>query len=310
MTRMDEVFKTHLANSDRALTVSLYRHGIDPDPGTIFNADSLGHLENIISWEGLQNFFYFLNPGNILGLANPDNWLTAQKTCYIVDTVTKRDRRHMQWRVDGGNVIDYERAGSTPEGWQAIVGGKAPEVLNQAIEIGISALIQAAMSALQIGGVAPAVGDVFNDLFFAFSQFTDPELRAVMGPHGLAEGFANSSTAFSLDALAGGTQKLKEMGGQDTIRINVRAGSGGYSFGKDIGDGTRFQLGDIMTCEHLGTTIEQHVNTVEVTDDPRTLLTESITLGDDLKLRSAWDRVIGKIGEIAGGVNAAAVASN
>ncbi|MGB3707593.1 hypothetical protein [Gordonia sp. (in: high G+C Gram-positive bacteria)] len=306
MTPLDELHKTHFSISDRAPTVNLWRPGIDPDPGNIFNPEALGHLENIISWEGLQHFFYFLNPGNILGMANPANWLKATKPCYLLDTVEKRDRRHMEWRTDGGNIVDIERYVSHPEGYQVIVGGKAPEIANNLVQMAINLLIQGAMSALQIGGAAPVVGDLFNDVFFAYQMFSDQDLKAELGTHGLSEAFANSGTAFSLDSLAAGTSKLKEIGGQDTLKLTVMAGNGGYEHGVDDGSGLRFQVGDRMSLTDFGETVEQWVSAVEVEHTPGEQKTTTVTLGDDLQLRSGWDRMIDKIGMLAGATNAAA----
>ncbi|UTN92938.1 minor tail protein [Gordonia phage Finkle] len=308
MTPLDELHKAHFANSKRAPVINLYRPGIDPDPGKVFNADSLGHLENIISWEGLEHFFYFLNPGNILGLANPNNWLKATQPCYVLDTVERRDRRHMEWRTDGGNIIDIERYVTHPEGYQVVVGGKAPEIANNLVQMAINLLIQGAMSALQIGGAAPVVGDLFNDIFFAYNMFSDPDLKAELGRHALPEKFANSGTAFSLDSLSAGSARLKEIGGQDTVKLTVLAGAGGYEFGADDGSGKRFQVGDTMTLTDtdFGTSVEQWVSAVEIEHTPGEQKVTTVTLGDDLQLRSGWERVVDKIGMLAGGVNAIA----
>ncbi|UQE74187.1 hypothetical protein MYK68_15865 [Gordonia sp. PP30] len=308
MTQLDELHKTHFDNAERAPIINLHRPGIDPDPGQVFNAESLGHLENIISWEGLEHFFYFLNPGNVLGLANPSNWLHATKPCYVLDTMGKRDRLHMEWRTDGGAIIDIERYVTHPEGYQVIVGGKAPEIANNVTQMAINLLIQGAMSALQIGGAAPVVGDLFNDIFFAYNLFEDADLKAELGAHALGEKFANTGTAFSLDALAAGTSKLKEIGGQDTLKLTVLAGAGGYEHGVDDGSGRRFQVGDRMTFTDtdFGTSVEQWVSSVEREHTPGQQKTTTVTLGDDMQLRSGWDRVISKIGLLAGGVNAIA----
>ncbi|AKJ72116.1 hypothetical protein GMA1_19 [Gordonia phage GMA1] len=305
MTPLDELHKVHFANSERAPVIESYRPGIDPDPGQVFNADSLGHLENIISWEGLEHFFYFMNPGNILGLANPSNWLKATQPCYLLDTVEKRDRRHMEWRTDGGNIVDIERYVTHPEGYQVVVGGKAPEIANNLVQMAINLLIQGAMSALQIGGAAPVVGDLFNDVFFAYNLFSDPDLKAELGRHALPEKFANSGTAFSLDALAVGTSKLKEIGGQDTLKLTVLAGNGGYELGEDDGSGRRFKVGDRMTFTDtdFGTSVEQWVSSAEVEHTPGGQKVTTVTLGDDLAIRSGWERVIEKIGMAAGAIN-------
>lgn len=308
MTPLDELFKQHLANGRRELTINLWRPG-DPHPGTVFNADTLGRLENIISWEGLENFFHFLNPGNLLGLANPSSWLSVDKPCYLVDTRPLRDRRHMEWRLtDGGPIIEYERAVAHPEGYQVIVGGKAPEIANTVVRMVINGIIKAIAGALG-GIIAPIVGDLFNDVFFAFNQFTDPDLKAELGSHALPEKFADSTSAFSLDALSAGTAKLKAIGGQDTLKLTVLSGVGGYTFGVDDGSGTHFELGDIMRFTDGDTIIEQHVEAVEVVDDPRSLMTETVTLGADPALGAPWERIIGKLGQLTGAINAAAVST-
>ncbi|MEJ9078860.1 hypothetical protein WKY82_10600 [Gordonia malaquae] len=306
MTPLDELHKVHFENSNRAPVINLWRPGIDPDPGKIFNPEALGHLENIISWEGLEHFFYFLNPGNVLGMANPANWLKANNPCYLLDTVEKRDRRHMEWRTDGGGIIDVERYVTHPEGYQVIVGGKAPEIANNVVQMVFNLLIQGAMSALQIGGAAPVVGDLVNDIFFAYQMFSDSDLKAELGRHGLAERFANTGTAFSLDALASGTSKLKEIGGQDTLKLTIRAGAGGYEHGVDDGTGLRFRVGDRISLVDFGETVEQWVSAVEVEHTPGEQKTTTVTLGDDLALRSGWDKVTEKIGMLAGAANAAA----
>lgn len=314
MTVLSELFKQATETTD--IEIEIHQWTTDePDPGRIFNTDSPADLARIINWEGFEAFFNFLNIGNALGLADPNRWNTATDPCYIVTTRGKRDRPTLEWSTEGGQIEWIDRNVEHTTGWQVIVGGRAPEWANSLVEFIMNFLIQAGLTALGLGAFG-GVGDFFNDRIMAYQRFENHELKAK--PHDerqhlFAEGFADNTGAFSLDAFTAGKAKLQEIGGSDAVKITILAGGPdgrGYSFGADDGTGKRFDLGDIPRFYDRGTVIQDYISAVEVLDDRENRVTETVTIGDDKALRSAWESVIGKLGDAAGLFRAIANATN
>ncbi|MFE7747421.1 hypothetical protein, partial [Nocardia sp. NPDC057455] len=237
-----------------------------------------------------------------LGLADPDSWGTPPRACYVFDTRAKRDMRKIQWRTDGGQIDHYERDFSHVDAVRAIVGGKAPEILNQAIEWAANFAIQLLINLIAPGlGLGFVVGDLFDNIFFAYQQFFDEDTEDEIGiDDAFAEVFADNTAAWSLDSFAVGHTALKEHGGSDALKLSIDAGGTGYRFGADDGTGTRYDVGDVHTVYDRGNTVEQYVSGVVISDSRDGRRVETPTLGEDQRLTGAWDRLIANIQGLAG----------
>lgn len=282
MTPLDEVFANSLKNSDSEITCNLWVPG-DEDPGKIFNTNSLGRLQNIFDLSG-DNFMFFTNPDNILGLINPNTYGKANEACYIVDSKKKRDRRWMQWTTASGQIVSYKRNIIHPTAHQVVTGGQSPQWMNDLSRIIADGLLGLLLTMFGAPFLAPSVGGTFDDIFLAFNVFSDPALAAQLGRHGFGEAYANASTGFTLDALTAGLQALRDHAGRDSVKIVVQDGGAtgkGFEFGVDDGSGRRYDVGDIMTFVDRDSEITDYVSSVEVEDQRGAYCMVTVTIGDD-----------------------------
>lgn len=296
-TPLDELFTQVLADTGVGVTMDLWVPEDGPSP-EVFNGGSLMRLQNILKLSKLDNFLWFTNPNNVLGLADPSQWNRLQKPGYVFDTRGKRDRRRLTWRTDNGSIAKYTRKVSHPTAHSVIVGGKAPEFMNQIVEWAANAAIKALLNWLIPGaGLGDIlIGDLLDDILFAYQKFDDYALATDLGPLSFGEAFGDNTSAWSLDAIAVGRTKLKAVGPKETLTLEVQSGGpGGMSFGVDDGSGKRFDVGDIMTFWDRGTTLEDYVSAVEVEDSPGERCTEYVTIGDQDAAEDALSKLIGHI---------------
>lgn len=302
-TQLDELFENALDTSDRGMTCNLWIPEDGPSPH-VFNTDTLARLQNVLDLSG-DNFLWFTNPGNVLGLADPSQWGKMQRAGYVFDTRRKRDRRWMQWRTDSGQIEHIRRIARHPEAHSVIVGGKAPDFMNSIVEWGANLALQAILNLIVPGANLGTilVGDLFDNIFFAYQKFDDPQLKADLGEHGFGEKFVDNTSAYSLDGFAVGVAGLKEHGGGEALEIQVIAGGvdrRGYSFGEDDGSGKRYREGDIMSFYDRGTVVEDYVASVEVEDSRDDVVREFVTIGDDGVAGDAWSTLIDRVKGFAG----------
>lgn len=280
----------------------------------VFNTDGLGQLQSILDYTS----DYFLDLSKLVDVAVSGLWTdTITEPGYVFHTHEKRDRRQMVWQVRGGNIARYKRKISHARGSHAIVGGKAPEAMNQLIEfaanMAVQAIAAAVTTALGLPGLgAVAVGSLFDDIFFAFQHFFDSELEESLGRHGFKEGFADNTSAWSLDAFAVGQALIKKLSGDDTLTFDAISGTGeGFEFGADtelfVIDGElvevdmshkRYRHGDIMTFYHRGTMVENFVSLVEIEDRRDGRVIEHVTFGN-MKQLDALAMLMDKVGQFA-----------
>ncbi|MEU3013338.1 hypothetical protein [Nocardia asteroides] len=300
-TRLDELMENAIAVSDRGLTAELWVPKDGPSPW-VFNTDTLARLANVLDLSG-DNFFWFTNPDNVLGLADPDQWGKLQHPGIVFDTRIKRDRTWMEWRTDSGWITHYKRGVSHPRAHSAIVGGKAPDFINQGVEwaanLALKFLLNILLPGAGLGDIL--VGDLFDDIFFAYQRFDDPQLEADLGPFAFGEIFADNSNAYSLDSWAVGVAALNEAGGGESFKIEVQAGINGrgFQFGADDGSGTRFREGDIMSFYDRGTRVANYISSVEVEDQRGGRTTEYISVGDDDAAEDAMTVLLGRVKDLA-----------
>ncbi|AZS07289.1 minor tail protein [Gordonia phage Dorito] len=298
-TQMDELFKQSVERLELGVSVDLWDgRGTSPQ---VFNTSSLGALQSIID----HTSDHFLDLGQLMKPVNNGLFsFAANKACYIFDTHEKRDRREVQFRTDGEGQIDsYELTVNAPDAVRAIVGGKSPSMVNDLIEIGANLAIAAIIGVIAtipglggIGGLAVTVGDLFDDIFFAYQVFVDHDLEDELGDDdALPEIFADNTAAWSIDSYAIGKTTLHEHGGNKQLEITGRSGRPdglGISFGADDGTARRYRHGDIVTFWDRGNTVEKYVSGVSVTSKPGERMRESLTVGSDKRAKGPWTRLI------------------
>lgn len=296
-TQHDELFKLYAENLNVGISVDLW-DGTGTPPH-VFNTSSLAALSSILD----HTSDHFLDLGQLAKPINNGLWSnTPHKACYVFDTHVLRDNRKVQLRTDSqGQVAEWEMIESHADASRAIVGGKAPSLVNDLIEIGANLAISAIIAGLSmipglqfLGGLAVTVGSLFDDIFFAYQVFVDHDLEGDLGDDGLPEIFADNTAAWSLDSYAVGKGALREHGGGMELNLDLRTGipGRGVSFGVDNQTARRYQLGDIVTFWDEGNTIERHVSGVSVTSKPGQRMRESLTLGTDKRAKGAWTRLL------------------
>lgn len=298
-TQGDELFRQERKRLDMGFRMDLW-DGTGTSPH-VFNTAGLSQLQSVLDATS-DNFLNFLNPGNLLGLADPNSWGRADRACYVFDTRSIRDRRKVQWRTDGGQIESYVNDFTHCDATRAIVGGKAPEILNQAIEWAANFAIQMLITLLAPGlGLGFVVGDLFDDIFFAYQQFYDGEAEAEIGiDDAFAEVFADNTAAWSLDSYAIGHTALKDHAGKEALQLTIDSTSGPNHFGADDGTRGRFDVGDMHTFWDRGVVAEQYVTGVTVSDKRDGRKVETPVFGDDERLTGQWDRLVSGIQGFAG----------
>ena len=298
-TQHDELFKMYVENLNLGISVDLWDgRGTPPQ---VFNSDSLASLMSILDHTG----DHFLDLSRLLKPVNDGLFsLAADRACYIFDTHERRDNKKTQLRTDAqGQIEEWEFIENHADAARAIVGGKAPALVNDLIEIAANlglALIVAGLSMIPglagIGGLTLTVGDLFDDIFFAYQVFADNELEDDIGQDdALAEIFADNTAAWSLDSYAIGKNALKEHGGSSELNLTLRSGAAdgrGVSFGADDGSARRYRCGDILTFWDDGNVVEKHVTGVAVTSKPGEEMRESLTLGSNKRSKGTFDRIL------------------
>lgn len=314
---LDELFKQSTDNLDLGLSMHLWTAYDGPSP-SVFNARTLGVLSAIFGMFNPDNFMAFNNAGNALGLPDPENWGKITKHAgYVFDTHVMRQRHHMEWRTDSGWIEEYERNVRHMDAHMVIVGGKSPDMVNKFVEwaanLALQVLAGIITTALGLPGVgAIVVGDLFDDIFFAYQAFENPAPLEMVdefgsfggdnGEHFFGEVFGDNSAAWSLDAFATGQDALKKASGEDSITITVISGGPdgrGYQFGRDDGVHRRYLCGDEMAFYDRGVRVYQMVTGVKIIDRGDGRMVEQIRFGPDEAAKSVWERVMGRFKDIA-----------
>ncbi|QHB37247.1 minor tail protein [Gordonia phage Gudmit] len=305
----DEAFSQTADLLEMGVFVDLWDgHGTSP---TVFNTDSLAALHSITD----NSSDHFLDLSQLLKPINNGLWSNSMNRAgYVFDTKLKRDRRNVQWRTDGTQIDSYEMGEEHADATDAIVGGKSPSMVNELIEIGANLAIAAIIALIAtipglggVAGLAIGVGDLFDDIFFAYQRFWDDDLEDDIGEDdAFAEIFADNTAAWSVDAYSVAKKALKEHGGSNQLTINTIAygpTGKGISFGADDGSARRFRTGDLMTFWDRGNTVEQYASKVTIADKPGERMIQQVTLGDDKRLKGPWDRLLGGLGRASAAIN-------
>lgn len=290
-TQDDDLFAQTVSRLEMGVSVDFWDgRGTSPE---VFNTSSLGNLQSIIN----TTSDHFLDLGQLATVSPTLFSYEADRACYVFNSHYKRDNRKVQWRTDApGQIASYHYNEHHADAYYAIVGGKSPSIVNDLIEIGANLAIQLLINLAFPGlGLGVVVGDLFDDIFFAFQVFSDFEVRDEIGQDdALPEKFADNTAAWSADSYAIGKTSLHDHGGKESLTINAVAGIGdqGITFGADNGTARRFDVGDIMHFYDRGNLVEQHAAKVTVTDKPGERVRTQLVLGEDARPQGAWTRAI------------------
>lgn len=297
-TQLDELFAPTVNRLEMGVTVDLWDGS--GTPPNAFVADGVAALQSIFDINGS----HFLDLSLLGRPINDGLWSDApNRACYIFDTHEIRQRPDVQWRTDGaGGVQSYTMTETHPTATRVIVGGKAPSLVNDLIEIGANLAIAAIIAGLSLipglnflGGLLVTVGDLFDDIFFAYQVFSDPALESKLGDDRLPEKFTDNTAAHTIDSYAIGKNGLKANAGGMQLDITALAGlpgGAGITFGEDDGGARRYSLGDRVGFWDRGNLTQKHVTAVAVTSKRGERAREQVTLGDEQRAKGAWTRLI------------------
>lgn len=291
-TQFDDLFRQTVNRLEMGVDVTLWDgRGTSPQ---VFNTTSLGNLQSILD----VTDDFFLDLSQLAGVSSGLFDLESDRACYVFDSKYKRDNRRVQWRTDApGQIESYTYKETHADAYKAIVGGKSPAIVNDLIEIGANLAIQLLINLIFPGlGLGVVVGDLFDDIFFAYQVFADDDVEDEIGEDDAwPEIFADNTAAWSIDSYAIGKTALHEHGGKESLIINASGGTPdgkGITFGADNGTARRFDVGDTMQFWDRGNIVEQYASTVTVTDKPGERLRTQLTLGEDKRVRGPWTRAI------------------
>ena len=206
---------------------------------------------------------------------NDDPIQLPSKPGLIVAVRKVRDRPHVRFSTRNGEVDSFTLSGKSPGAARQVVGGKSDDWVNETINFGIDFAIQGILTA--IGGVAAgpvgalvggAVGGIIKnqveDTVLSFTDRTDVERAAAMGPFHLREGFTQSSAGtFTFDTSTLAERALMEAKGGKSVTMTM-----GHSISKVLGDDQRHSTGKIRYGYRIGdrVTFEEHLSGVVVSD--------------------------------------------
>lgn len=192
----------------------------------------------------------------------------------IVRVEPVRDRPHVRFSTNGRDINEFSLSGQKPGAVNAIVGGKSDDWLNELLGLGADATVQAVLTAIGssagplgaiFGGlVGDILGDQLEDTVFAFTDRTDVQRRAEMGPFHPRESFTSSSSGvFTFDTQALAERALVDAQGGQAIEIDLADG-----FSKTLGNDQRADNGKIRYGYRIADkpTFEEHLSGVVVQD--------------------------------------------
>lgn len=325
MTPLDEVIEPALEEHGYQLRVSMIGAGADL-PFPVMSARGwMAATDPVLN--AIDNFFQFFikTPP---GVTDPGEITRIGTAGLLVECVPKRERQFVRWSTEGGGIKHLKTTGKRPTASTVVVGGKSPAWVTDMIDLGIDVAIGGLLSAIgtavgtalgPIGGIiGGAIGDLagnfFDNVFLAYSEYTDVDLRAQLGPFGPPEAFVSSGAGiFSLDAIDAGISGLQEHKGGRSIEITLEDGVP-HRWGLDekLDDGRirrGYQVGDINVFSDRGTEIEDYISSVEATDDQNGL-TVTATVGDSRIVDDPQVKQIRDIKKMITNLRASALASN
>lgn len=325
MTPLDEVIEPALQEHGYQLRVSMIPAHAELD-SPVLSAQGFRNASNDIL-KHIDNFFLLFQRG-LSGISDPGAITRIETAGLLVECVPKRDRQFVRWSTDSGGIKNIRTTGKNPKATTVVVGGKSPAWVSDLIDFGIDLAIEGILSAIGIavgsalgpiggligGFIGDLAGNFLDDVFLAYSEYSDVELKAQLGPFGMPEAFVSGGAGtFSLDAIDAGLSGLQENRGGRSIEITLEDGVP-HRWGNDehLPDGRirrGYRVGDICTFEDRGTVIEDYISSVEVRDNDKGLEVVT-TVGDSRIIDDPQVKQIRDIKKLVTFGRASAVASN
>lgn len=318
MTPLDEVIEPALEEHGYQLRVTMIPANAELDFPIMSAQGWRQPTDHFL--QGIDNFFRFLRDP-LRGVPDPQAITRMDTAGILVECVPKRDRQFVRWTTEGGGIKNIKTVGKRPTASTVVVGGKSPAWVTDLIDLGIDLAIAgiAAAAGIASGGllggfVAGLLGNFLDDVFLAYSEYTDHQLKAQLGPFGPPEAFISSGAGtFSLDAIDAGLSGLQEHQGGRSMEITLEDGAP-HHWGLDehLDDGRirrGYLVGDINIFSDRGVEIEDYISTVEAVDDQNGL-TVAATVGDSRIVDDPQVKQIKNLKKIVTNLNAAALASN
>jgi len=230
---------------------------------------------------------------------NNDPIQPPTKPGLIISVQKVRERPHVRFNTRSGEIESFKLTGRAPGPVKQIVGGKSDDWVNEAIGLGIDFAVQGILTAISsttplgpIGGIiGGAIGGLITgqleDTVLAFTDRTDVERAAAMGPFHLREAFTQSSAGtFTFDTSALAERAMLDAQGGKSVEITM-----GHSISKNLGDDVRAENGKIRQGFRVGDRVnfEEHLSGVVVND-----IISGITITDSHDERMRVTPRIGK----------------
>lgn len=189
-----------------------------------------------------------------------------------------------------------------------MTGGRSPGWLNQVqtflIKFGLSQ-IQTVITAgiFEQTGWAPTGSGLeevyqgqFDDIFFAYVRYTDPNRVFRSDDYGLLEEFVQGSgSAYVISSPLTIREGLEKTKPHHAFKVQVRNARPHRAFlDYDIGDPALFEIDGILT--------QNHVSAIRLMEDETTPKTISISIGDDRESESGLARAFRSAGEFWNGL--------
>lgn len=278
MTRLDDLLKDVLDQHDYDLRAEMWWPG-EPVPKGKMVAFTASPLENRLRMRHAELEQTF----------NPDgpSAYTPDRPGLIISVNPVRNRPHVRFSTNGGDVLEFKLNGRSPGAARAVVGGKSDDWVNELLRMAIDGVITAILIAIggaAAGPIGMAIGAIISralvgrveDTLLAFSDRVDVRRAAEMGPFHLRESFHPSNAGtFTFDTQAIAERALLDAKGGQAIEMTIADG-----VSKTLGDDqvdpetgkTRrgYRVGDrVNFYEHLsGVIVSDIITGVTVTDRP------------------------------------------
>lgn len=278
MTSLDVLLREMLDQHDYDVTATMWWPG-EPIPAGKMVALTSTASENYrrIREAELDQTFHPDSPS----LYTPD------RPGLIVDVKPIRDRKHVRFSTNGGDVVEFKLSGRSPGPARAVVGGRSDDWVNELLRMAVDAVIHAILIAIggaALGPIGMAIGAAIaraitsqvENTLFAFTDRKDVRRAAEMGPFHLRENFTPSNAGvFTLDTQALAERALVDAKGGQAIEVTIADGVSKVLGDDQVDTATGkirhgYQVGDrVQFYEHLSDVIVSDIITgVTVTDSP------------------------------------------
>lgn len=142
------------------------------------------------------------------------------------------------------NILSYEIADFTPEGWQHIIGGRSPKWLNDLMNATFAWLIDSLMIVIGFTGIpSDLLSGFLNNSFLAFQLVQVYDRRDAVGPyHPAVERFYPTASApYNIETTFAFINAIFDSQGYTTAQVTFRNGDQ-YALGRDIWRGGLMSL--------------------------------------------------------------------